>query len=50
MTSLGNFLAIVYGLVVAKRWDDLAQFWKAFQIIVTTPTVEIIPGQPQDKE
>jgi hypothetical protein len=48
--DIRNFLIIVSGLVAAKRWDDLSQFWKDFTILVTTPTVEIIPGKPKDKE
>jgi hypothetical protein len=48
--DIRNLLIIVSGLVAAKRWDDLSQFWKDFTILVTTPTVEIIPGKPKDKE
>ncbi len=46
---LCNFVNAVYLMVAGGRWDLLTEYFSLIRLL-SQPSLEIVPGTPQDKE
>ncbi len=49
MSSTSQFIATVYLLVKAGKWNELTEFFQLVREILAQPSVKITVGTPTDK-
>lgn len=47
---LREFILTVYTLVLAKRFDELHEYFSLIRDLLNAPQAVITPGAPQDKQ